>query len=394
MKANSTIAKKKRPEKSKAPAKPYDGFPLFAHQSGQWAKKVKGEFYYFGVWDDPAAALREFKKQEDDLYAGTPTTPAGGLTVEDLANDFLRYKKARVGSGELSSRSWTDYYDVCAVVLDVLGKTTAIETLRPIDFERVRAAFAKAGIRRGEVRQPRSAARLGKDVTVVRMLFKYADDAFDVRVKLGPDFKPPSRKEQRDDRKGKPKKFLEAVQLRAAIDTADPTMKAIILVGLNAALGNEDIAHLSPANIKVEWLDYPRCKTGEERRAWLWPETREAIAAIKPRGKHVFHRPNGETWHSDTRTDDKGRVVIDNVLSKAFNSLIPDRPSGVSFYSLRHVFQTIAEKGGDKEAVKAVMGHATASNDMSARYSEEGVADDRIKTACEAVRSWLYGGAA
>jgi hypothetical protein len=304
------------------------------------------------------------------------------LTVEELANDFLAYKKKRVASGELSSRSWTDYFDVCTVVLNVLGKGTPIRSLKLTHFEDVRAEFAKR----------HSVARLAKDITVVRMLFKYADDAHDVRVKLGTDFKPPSRKEQREHRKTKPKKFLDAAQLRAAIDSADPTMKAIIYLGLNAALGNEDIANLSTKNIKGEWLDYPRCKTGEERRAWLWPETREALAAVKL----PFRQPNGKTWHSDrgrrkvngVKTD---RVVIDNVLSKAFNALIPDRPTGVSFYALRHVFQTVAEKGGDKEAVRAVMGHATP-NDMAARYSEDGVADDRIKAVCEAVRTWLFDG--
>lgn len=32
------------------PAKPYPDFPLFAHPTGYWAKKIKGRLHYFGQW--------------------------------------------------------------------------------------------------------------------------------------------------------------------------------------------------------------------------------------------------------------------------------------------------------------------------------------------------------
>ncbi len=41
------------------PAKPRPDYPLFAHATGRWAKKIRGRFVYFGPWDDPAGAERK-----------------------------------------------------------------------------------------------------------------------------------------------------------------------------------------------------------------------------------------------------------------------------------------------------------------------------------------------
>ncbi len=56
------------------PGKPYEGFPLFAHSNGQWAKKIRGRTHYFGPWDDHHAALRRFLAEEEDLKAGLHTS--------------------------------------------------------------------------------------------------------------------------------------------------------------------------------------------------------------------------------------------------------------------------------------------------------------------------------
>lgn len=47
------------PIPSGKPAKPSPDFPLTAHATRRWCKKIKGKLHYFGRWDDPEGAFRE-----------------------------------------------------------------------------------------------------------------------------------------------------------------------------------------------------------------------------------------------------------------------------------------------------------------------------------------------
>jgi hypothetical protein len=62
------------------PSKPSPDFPLFAHASGKWAKKIAGKLVYFGRWDDPQEALRAYERSlaavsSDKMTASRWRTP-------------------------------------------------------------------------------------------------------------------------------------------------------------------------------------------------------------------------------------------------------------------------------------------------------------------------------
>jgi hypothetical protein len=81
----------KAKSKRRKPTKPYPSFPLTAHNNGQWCKKIRGKIHFFGVWEDPAAALDAYLRVVNDLHAGRKprmsTISGGGLSVKMAANE-------------------------------------------------------------------------------------------------------------------------------------------------------------------------------------------------------------------------------------------------------------------------------------------------------------------
>ncbi|MGI6418536.1 MAG: hypothetical protein ACOX1P_23045 [Thermoguttaceae bacterium] len=88
------------------PAKPYPEFPLYAHASGQWAKKIKGKVHYFGAWADPQAALETYLDEIDELRAGRVPRrrQADAVTIRDVLNRFDASKTALAEAGEITEQ--------------------------------------------------------------------------------------------------------------------------------------------------------------------------------------------------------------------------------------------------------------------------------------------------
>ncbi len=139
--ANST--KSRRQGKPKKPTKPYPEFPLYAHATGRWAKKIRGKLHYFGSWDDPDAALQKYLDEKDDLYAGRkPRHKGNGATIRDLCNRFLTLKQNAVAADELAVRSFADYHKACAQIVAEFGKGRLVDDLDTLDFEQFRVKLA------------------------------------------------------------------------------------------------------------------------------------------------------------------------------------------------------------------------------------------------------------
>jgi integrase len=362
-----------------------------------WAKKIRQKVYYFGVWEDADAALRKFLRERDDLFAGRKPREqtADGVDVAELASRFLTSRMNRLESGELVQRTFDDYKRTTDRIVETFGRSRRVSDLTPDDFAELRKAIAKRW----------GATALGNEIQRVRVVFKWADDAglIERPVRYGPDFRRPSRKVLRVERAKKGPRMFEAHEIRALVDGAlvvgddgpelvqgNAALRAMFLLGVNAGYGNTDVGRLRFEHVQGEWATFPRPKTGVARRAWLWPETRAALAAAvaerptpadEASADLVFVTRWGGSW---------AKEGMDNPVSKETAKLIKAlglERRGRSFYALRHVFETIAGEAKDQVVVDYVMGHLDQS--MAATYRER-ISDDRVRAVCDHVRRWLF----
>lgn len=405
--------RKRTTRKSAKPDKPYKDFPLFPHDSGRWAKKVRGKLHYFGRWgtkkgnkivpvDDVGASAQEavdlYNHQRDDLHAGrTPRTLDGdGYTLRDLCNEFLTSKMNKLESGELSRQTFSDYQRSCVRMIEQFGRTRRVDDLRPDDFERFRKKLAKEF----------SIVTLKNEINHCRIILKYAHDQqkIDRPVNYGQSFEKPAARTLRKARNENGPRFFEADELQRIIKASDPWMRAMVLLGINGGLGNTDVANSPQAAIDFEggWLDYPRPKTEIRRRIPLWPETLSALRkAIDSRPKAKSHRDSdlcfltvqGNRWVRTRPSKSKPQQFVTvNTVSGRFGRLL--RKLGITgrkrlgFYTLRHTFETVAGGSKDQVAVDAIMGHV--DNSMAAVYREQ-IDDDRLRAVVDYVHSWLFG---
>lgn len=368
------------------PAKPHPDFPLYAHASRRWAKRIRGKIHYFGPWSDPEGALAKWLDQKDDLIAGrTPRPKTERLTLMVLCNHFLTHKKRLLESGELAQRSFDRYKAGTDFLIECLGRNAAVENLRPTDFEALRVKMAR---RWGPV-------ALGNEIQIVRSVFRYGVEAelIEKAVRFGPGFKKPSAKTIRQTRAANGPRDLTPKEIQSLLTNTTVNMKAMILLAINGGLGNTDVGMLRRDAVDLEagWLDYPRPKTGMPRRVPLWPETINAIkkallARAEPTspadGDLLFIGRRGQNYIGKH----KGYRVTAEFQQAAKKAGCPRR----TFYDLRRTFETVGSASRDQVAVDAIMGHAPNSGDMAAIYRQR-VDDDRLQTVVNHVRRWLFG---
>ena len=248
-------------------------------------------------------------------------------------------------------------------------------------------------------------------MTRVKSVFKFGadNDLLDKTVKFGSEFKKPDQAVFRRHRaKGGEKLFtpdeVKALAFGAMLPggddgpellRADPAMRAMVLLGINAGLGNTDVAALplSALDLKHGWLNFPRPKTSIARRCPLWPETvaaiREAIAtrpkpADYPECGLAFVTPEGHAWVRFRGKSNTDRVAVE--FAKLVKRLRPES-DGLGFYGLRHTFRTVADATSDQPAADHIMGHTDPS--MRGHYVER-LDDARLKAVTDHVRAWLW----
>ncbi len=309
-----------------------------------------------------------------------------------MANRFLATKEIVRNDGELAPRTFESYYRTCDRLLGILGKNLSVDGMGTQDFETVRIALSKT------LGSAARAAEIGR----IKVLFNYAyrEGLIEKPMRYGTAFDGPGRRVRLQEEHAKKEgRKLEAAEIRRMIDGANPQLRAMVLLGINAGCGNTDCATLTfnCLDLVAGWVSGPRHKTGVMRRAKLWPETVAAVqAAVAKRPEPatpdcrelVFLTKSGRPWVRMTGA--KGRSVLDNV-GCTFRELL-DRlginHGAAGFYSLRRMTETIGGGCKDQVAVDMVMGHVSPG--MGSVYRLD-IDDTRLVAVANHVRQWLFG---
>jgi integrase len=367
-------------------------FPLWLHHaSGQWCKKIDGKRFYFGL--DKEKALERYEHDRNALEKGEDPV-SDDFTVRELVNAFLTHKRRKVTEGDLNLRSWSEYHAICERIVKTLGKDKPVARLRPNDFGKLRDAAAEKLGRK----------TLAKFITLTQAVFTYAfkNEHISRPVSYGTQFdKPKKRDDEKKDR------TIAAGDVWKLLDNAEPQMRAMILLGLNAAYGQTDSANLTRAMLDTRpgWLSADRSKTGAGRKCPLWPETIEALAAVapvRPQAKdkadsgHVFITAHGNRWvrYLDRGNVDKGqprRGLALDAVALEFKKLCKRagvKPPGGP-YCLRHTFATTGSNAKDRDALKVIMGHKDST--ITDGYIHE-FDEARLIAVTDCVRAWLMAG--
>ncbi|MFV0445443.1 MAG: tyrosine-type recombinase/integrase, partial [Planctomycetaceae bacterium] len=244
-------------------------------------------------------------------------------------------------------------------------------------------------------------SRLSKSVVVCRMIFNWGIEADLLPpLKFGKQFAVASQKQKRVHRHTVGKKLLDAKEIKAILTKSDATLKAMLLLAINGGFGNADIAALplSAIDLNAGVVDFPRPKTGVQRRVPLWPETVAALKQVlesrRPKPEFsslVFVTPGGSPYITikENKSDPQKIVRVDQIIplfSIAAKAAGVHRPR-MGFYWLRHTFQTIGDDARDPVATKHLMGHIDDS--MSDNYRES-ISDERLRAVVDHVRDWLF----
>ncbi len=374
--------------------KPRPDFPLFPHdptnpQRSRWAKKIRGSLVYFGkvLPDDPQGekALALWLDQKDALLAGRkPRAHVEGLTVGDLCNLWLEWKDARVRTGELSHRTLEQYKSLARIIIETFGRERAADDPGPEDFAKLRAVYAERW----------GPGHLATGVIITRSIWNwgYQDGKLKAPQQFGAAFSKPGAKAIRQQKLAAGPRMFTPEEVKALLAHASVNMRAMLLLGVQAGIGNTDLA-LAPidaADLETGWLNLPRAKTAIPRRIPLWPETVAAIRDVlahrptpKPGAEHLLFVTAKHNSYEGKR---RGNPIWQEFRKTAAAAGV----TGRTFYDARRTFATVADGAKDPAAVSAIMGHAPKSGDMAAVYRQM-VSDERLRAVVDVVHDWWFG---
>jgi integrase len=341
-----------------------DKFPLTLHKTGQYCKKIRGKFYYFG--SDRNEAMQRYFAQATYLHTGKREDPGpvgNSISLKTLCNVYLDHQQTRTTVGEIKLRHVSDQTQTLRSFVRFIGPNRPVSNVSTIDLQSYRRKLIDASL---------SSNTINNHVSTIKAMYNWAleNEVLDRIPNLKAVRKITHAKRERPTFTGQ--------QIQSLLQNASPQMKAMIWLGLNCGFGCTDCAELKWSNLDLQnaRVNFPRGKTGIDRNLPLWPETVEALRHVPKQGELVFYTRRGNPWVRTIRSVEKDgteKYTKDDAVTKEFSKLTRKAgikaPKGVGFYTLRRTAATAAANSGDPFAVQKLLGHADLK--MASTYVQD-----------------------
>jgi integrase len=359
--------------------------PLWLHPGGQWTRKIRGKFHYFGR--DLDIALKRWADEKDYLLAGRPIPRTDSSpSVDQVCNAYLDMLRNKVRIGQMSAGYLDTQVRCCEMLVDTVGKQTRLHFLSETDWTKLWVHLAE-GV---------APTTLSSRVLSVRTLAKFAS-------KIGPVVRVPDTFQVASSRqcdsyraKKQDKRFFSKEDIHKLLANSTPAFKPILLLAINCGLPGSDIAEIQTDELHLDaqevWLRITRTKTGTTRRFPLWPET---VIAIKDYLKTkplplrqqdrdlLFLTGKRRSWRASSSG---GGPTADCMAYLRKKAKLPN----AEFYSLRRTFATVASKTRDLPTVRFLMGHKVGQKDILLKHYLAEPTESEIREVVNFVRSWLF----
>jgi len=154
-------------------------------------------------------------------------------------------------------------------------------------------------------------------------------------------------------------RILEPEEARRLVECANPMVRPILVVALNAGMRRNEILSLRwpDANFSKGFLNITTSKSGKPRIIPMNEAVREALRGLprEPEAKFVFWNPETKTRYKDIRTG------FATAKEKA------EIKGGLRLHDLRHTAASkMTEAGVDLVTVSKILGHSSIQ--MTLRY--------------------------
>lgn len=357
----------------------------FHKASGQYRKRIGGRDVYLGR--DKNEAVKRLIAHIELGNANAGLYERGNIRIDNLAEMFARSCESEIAAGRLQRKTFKEYDRAIGFFVAHAGPATQVCELKPSHFADLRQQWS-------ENYAPPTANRY---ILAVKRMF--ASSIENGVIKYPPLYGKAFRlvpksadREHRAERKADTGgRVMRPDEIAAILAHADCVglMRAAVLFALNTGAYAADVGDLLWRDIHREdgrvYVSRLRHKTKISQLATLWPETVDAIDAMRKPGasSHVFTRPDGQpVYDRDTDHD---------WLSKQFSDMtkrIDGWRKGIGFGCFRHTHTTSVGSHFDHMACALVRGHKLADEAVRGRYDD--VSLDRIQTVTDLARERLY----